>query len=362
MAIYKDKKRGTWYYSVYVDVSNGKQKRFMKRGFKTKKEARDAEIDFLYNFDVVDEENMKFDDISEEYLQWYKVRRKKSSYTKIESLMRIRILPFFKEKYVKEITNRDVTRFHNELLAKFSVSSAKRTHAALSAVLNYAIRQDYLSANVAREVGNIDVKENKRMEFWTLEEFKKFISVVDDLMYRTFFMTLYFSGMRKGEQLALRWADIDFENNIINVDKTTYFNDITSPKTQSSVRKLKMPQHTMTLLGELKLRFPNKPDYFVFGEVYNHLSETTIDVHYNDYVDEAGVKRIRLHDFRHSHASYLINKGNDIQIVSKRLGHQNTSTTYDVYAHLYPNAEDEAIKNMEDDFKSADVIEISNFR
>src|SRR5699024_9774468 len=262
----------------------------------------------------------------------------------------------------EEITNRDVTRFHNELLAKFSVSSAKRTHAALSAVLNYAIRQDYLSANVAREVGNIDVKEDKRMEFWTLEEFKKFISVVDDLMYRTFFMTLYFSGMRKGEQLALRWADIDFENNVINVDKTTDFNDITSPKTQSSVRKLKMPQHTMTLLGELKLRFPNKPDYFVFGEVYNHLSETTIDVHYNDYVDEAGVKRIRLHDFRHSHASYLINKGNDIQIVSKRLGHQNTSTTYDVYAHLYPNAEDEAIKNMEDDFKSADVIEISNFR
>lgn len=362
MAIYKDKKRGTWYYSVYVDLSNGEQKRFMKRGFKTKKAARDAEIDFLYNFEVEDEENLKFHELVEHYLKWYKVRRKVSSYRKVESMIRVRILPFFNKKEIKNITRKDVMNFHDKLLADFSVSGAKRTHATLSAIFNFAIKKEYLTINVAREVGNIDVRESKKMEFWTLEEFKKFISVVDDLMYRAFFMTLYFSGMRKGEQLALTWSDIDFDNNTINIDKTTYFRNVTAPKTESSIRKLKMPQHTMKLIRELKIQRPVESDFVVFGEAYSHLSETTIDVRYSEYVKKAGVKRIRLHDFRHSHASYLINQGNDIQIVSKRLGHKNTSTTYDVYAHLYPNAEDEAIKNMEDDFNPADVIDISNFQ
>ncbi|WP_330948867.1 site-specific integrase [Virgibacillus sp. MG-45] len=362
MTIYKDKKRGTYYYSVYVDLPNGETKRYMKRGFKSRKEARNAEIEFLFHFDVEDEENITFGKIADMYLNWYEKRRKKSSYTKIESVVRIHLKPRFEHKRIKDILKRDIVRFHDDLLDVLSAASAKKVHTVLSAILNYAISLEYLSINVAREVGNIDVKEKKKMDFWTIHEFKKFIQVVDDLMYQSLFMVLFYGGLRKGEALALTWKDIDFNNNIINIEKTVYHRRVTSPKNESSVRKIKMPQHTINLLGELKLQSKNKKDYVVFGEFYDHVPETTIDRFYNYYVGQAKVKRIRIHDFRHSHASYLISQGNDIQIVSKRLGHANTSTTYDIYSHLYPNAEEEAIAKMEDDFKPADVIKISDYK
>lgn len=357
MSVYRDKKRGTYFYSVRV---GGKQ--YLRRGFKTRNEAKAAEIEFLYTFDIVDEDNIKFSELARMYLSWYKRRRKESSYKKIESVVRIHLMPRFEKKRIKEITKRDVVRMHDDLLNHLAVISTKKVHTVLSTMLNYAISLDYLSINVAREVGNVDIKVEKRIEFWTIDEFRQFISVVDDLGYRAFFMTLFYSGLRKGEALALTWNDIDFDNNIINVDKTVYHRNVTSPKNESSIRKIKMPQHTMNLLGELRLADTNKPDYVVFGEFFDHTPETTIDAHYNSYVEQSEVKRIRLHDFRHSHASYLINLGNDIQIVSKRLGHANTSTTLDIYAHLYPNAESEAVAKMEDDFKPAEVVEIENFR
>ncbi len=361
MAIYRDKKRGTYFYSVYVDLPNGERKRYLKRGFKTRAEAKKAEIDFLYNFDVEDEENITFGKLADMYLRWYEKRRKASSYKKIESVVRVHLKPIFEHKLVKDINKRNIVRMHDDLLDTLSVVSAKKVHTVLSAIFNYGIDLEYMRINVAREVGNIDMKENKVINFWTIDEFKQFIEVIDTLKYRAFFMTLFYGGLRKGEALALTWNDIDFKNNTINIDKTAYFRNITSPKNESSIRKIKMPQHTMNLLGELKLETANKIDYVVFGEFYDHMPETTIDVRYNEYVEKSKVKRIRIHDFRHSHASYLINQGNDIQIVSKRLGHANTSTTYDIYSHLYPNAEDEAIAKMEDDFKSADVIQISDY-
>lgn len=356
MPVYKDKKRGTYYYSVYVEG-----KKYMRRGFKSRPEAKSAEIDFLYNFDVVDEENIKFKELSKMYLKWYEKRRKASSYTKVESVVRIHLMPRFENKYIKDISRRDVVRMHDDLLDHFSVTSTKKVHTVLSAMLNYAINLEYLSVNVARDVGNVDIKEDKRMDFWTIDEFRKFIPTVDDLMYKTFFMTLFYSGLRKGEALALTWKDINLKDNYIDVNKTVYQRNVTSPKNESSIRKLKMPQHTINLLSELKLERKNKVDYVVFGEFYDHIPETTIDRRYDEYVTESKVKKIRIHDFRHSHASYLISMGNDIQIVSKRLGHSKTSTTHDIYAHLYPNAEDEAIAKMEDDFKPADVINISDF-
>lgn len=355
MAIYKDKKRGTYYFSV---LAGGK--RHLRRGFKTRKEARDAEVDFLYNFDVVDEDNIKFKELADMYLKWYEKRRKESSYAKIESVVNIHLNPIFENKYIKDINKRDIVKMHNTMLDKLSVGSTKKVHTVLSAMLNHAIDMDYLKENVAREVGNVDIKEEKKINFWTVDEFMDFISHVDDPMYKTLFMTLFYGGLRKGEALALKWKDVDFDNNTINIDKTVYQRKITPPKNQSSIRKIKMPQHTMTLLSELRLQ--SKINYVVFGEFYDHVPETTIDRYYNYYIKQSKVNRIRIHDFRHSHASYLISMGNDIQIVSKRLGHANTSTTYDIYAHLYPNAEEDAIAKMEDDFKPADVINISDFR
>lgn len=359
MPVYKDKKRGTYYVSVYVETRDGERKKVMRRGFKSRQEAKKAEAELIFNASFESSDNPTFAELAEEYLAWYKQRRKASSYRKIESMIRIRLIPYLKNKKVQDITKRDVMRLQNNLLDKYEINSAKRTHAVLSSIFNYAIKVEYLTKNVAREVGNIQARQEKRMDYWTIDEFKKFIKHVDDLMYMAFFMCLFFGGFRKGELLAITWKDINFDDNTIDVNKTVSRNNITSPKNESSNRVLKMPNHTMNLLRQLKLNRKPKADYFVFGEYYNHLHESTLDRKYDEYIKKSKVKRIRIHDFRHSHASYLINNKYDIQIVSKRLGHSNVSTTYDIYSHLYPNKEDDAIAQMEADFKPADIIKLT---
>jgi len=359
MAIYKDEKRGTWYVSVYVTLKNGERKRIMRRGFKSRAEARTAEAEIILNASIDNPDNPLFCDVLDEYSDWYERRRKKSSAHRIKKEIRLYIRPFFKGKYVQDISRRDIVRFQDHLLDRLSLTSAKNTHTLLSAILNHAIKMEYLDKNVAREVGNIRGTSTKRFDYWTLEEFKEFINVVDDLKHQALFMVLFFSGARIGEVLALTWKDIDFKNNMIDINKTTYRNTTTDPKTKASIRKVKLPKHTMNLLRQLKLQESPKIGYFAFGEFYTPLHVNTARGIYRRYADLVDLKEIRMHDFRHSHASYLINNGYDIQIVSKRLGHAKVSTTLDIYAHLYPNKEDEAIAQMEDDFKTADIIRLT---
>lgn len=249
-------------------------------------------------------------------------------------------------------------RFQNDLLDRYAVAHVKKIHQVLSAVFNFAIKQEYTKDNPARLAGNVDIEEDKHINYWTLDEFKAFIQHVDDQLYYALFMTLYYSGMRKGELLALTWGDIDFDSNTINIDKTVYNRIVTKPKTTSSIRKIMMPKHVMRLLAQLKAKTKTKMTYVVFGEFHDHISTTTLDRKYAEYVKAAKVKKIRLHDFRHSHASYLINRNTIPSVVAKRLGHKDVGTTLNIYSHLYPSTEKEAVLKMEDDFKTAEIIHL----
>lgn len=358
MSVYKDEERGTYFFIVRIPTSDGKTRQVKRRGFVTRQEAVKAEAEVILNAEEYEEENPTFEFIADKYLKWYERRRKKSSYTKIESIVRVNLKPRFKKKRISKIRNRDITNYHDDLIEQYSIRHTKKIHDVLSAIFNYAIKQEYTNNNPARNVGNIDLQEEKHINYWTLEEFKQFIAVVDNDLFKALFMTLYYSGMRKGELLALTWADIDFNNNTINVDKTIYNNNITTPKTQSSIRKLLMPKHVMLLLNNLKNKVKPKTGYVVFGEVYDCISTSTLDRRYAEYLKESQVKGIRLHDFRHSHASYLINNNTIISLISHRLGHSDVATTLNTYSHLYPTTEKEAILKMEDDFKTADVIQL----
>lgn len=363
MPVYKDKKRGTWYVSVYVETKDGKRKRVMRRGFKTKSEAKKAESELIFEASLQSSDNPLFNDLLDEYLEWYRKRRKESTVYKLEGNIRQYIRPFFGKMYVQSISKPDIIRFHDFLLDRLAVSTAKAVHKDLSAIFNYAITMEYIAVNPAKEVGNIKIAENKKINYWTLDEFKRFLTVVDNERYYALFMLLFYSGARIGEILALTWKDIDFENNIIDINKRYYRTVINTPKNKSSIRKIKIPNHTINLLRKMKLKGNFKDDYFIFGEYYKPINQSTVSQQFHKYLDrfiidgKQTLKRIRLHDFRHSHASYLINKGYDIQIISKRLGHNKISTTYDIYAHLYPNKEDEAVLEMENDFKPAEILE-----
>lgn len=374
MPVYKDEKRGTWYFITRVKNIDGTTKQIKRRGFKSEHEALLAEAKVIDEAEqgLLDAENPTFTFIADEYLRWYKRRRKASSYTKIESIVRVNLKPMFGKKRIRNIMNRDVRRFQDDLIdADYSVHHIKKVHQTLSAVFNFAIKEQYIDHNPARAVGNIEDEPAVHVNYWTLEEFKSFMSIIDDYEHRTLFMLLYYSGMRKGELCALTWNDIDYDNNTINIDKTAYNTKVTTPKTPSSIRKLEMPKYVMAMLKQMKnMKEPEqKTGYYIFGKFYNHLPAATLDRWYHNYLDDwvkkekfsdeiEEQKRIRMHDFRHSHASYLINKGAIPAVVAKRLGHKDVATTLNTYSHLYPSTEKEIISQMEDDFKIADVIQL----
>lgn len=191
-----------------------------------------------------------------------------------------------------------------------------------------------------KNVGSI----KKEIDFFTYEEYKKFDSVINDHKWHTFFETLYFMGLRKGECQALNWNDIDFEKKMLKINKTLttkiagldYY--ITSPKTSSSNRILPIPN---CLINDLEVMYEEASKYkdfsknwFVFGDV-SPIKDTTIQNKKNTFCKMAKLKQIRIHDFRHSCASLLINQGASIILVSKYLGHSDIKMTLNTYTHMY---------------------------
>lgn len=201
---------------------------------------------------------------------------------------------------------------------------------------------------------NKDKTIKKEMEFYTLEEYKLFRSVIPDLEWRVFFDCLYYLGLRQGELQALTWNDIGFNKKEVSITKTLTTKikgekwTISTPKTNNSIRLLPLPKNVLnglkTLYNEAtKYKYFEK-DLFVFGMI-QPFKETNIQKHKNKYCDLSGLKRIRVHDFRHSCASLLINQGASISLVSKYLGHGSIKITLDTYTHLYKN-ELETITNQ----------------
>lgn len=352
MPIYKDKDRNTYYLIVWIEQNDGTKKQVKRRGFKRRKDAIDAELKLLTE-KVTD--NLTFRSAAQQYLEWYGKRRKHSSLITRENVIKNHLIPEFKDKKLSKITPKNVMDYQSKIIDKFSGSYLSTIHVTLSAIFSFSIKYLNATSNPASLAGNFEVENVKRINYWTVEEFKTFIEYVDELAYYVFFNVMYYTGARKGELLALTWADIDFEKNEINIDKTEYQRQITSPKKKASTRKLLMPFFVMDMLSKLKkdasLEAPVKSGYVVFGQFYDSFSTSTLDRRYASYIKSSGVKRILLHEFRHSHASYLIAKSVDPLVIAYRLGHSDVATTLNTYSHMYPSKQKEAVQFMEDDFK-----------
>lgn len=202
------------------------------------------------------------------------------------------------------------------------------------------------------------------MSFYTPEEFKKFIKIAktqalqkqlkENNLYEwnfyVFFNIAYYTGLRKGEIHALRWVDIN--KNYLSVkhsitQKLKGKEDVeTPPKNKSSIRTLQIPLPLLKILKEHKKRQMQLPSFSEDSRVLGDgkcLRDTTIQKRNILYSSLANVKTIRIHDFRHSHASLLANMGINIQEVAKRLGHTKVEITWNTYSHLYPKEEEKAV-------------------
>lgn len=191
-------------------------------------------------------------------------------------------------------------------------------------------------------------KNADEMDFWTTDEFQTFIEAVKDKpVSYAIFMTLYYTGIREGELLALTPADIDLEKQTLRINKSYQRIDgedvITSPKTPKSNRTIPIPDKLVTCLKEYMDKcYGLQPDDRLFP--YN---KSFLYREITSGCEKFGVKKIRIHDIRHSHASLLVEMGCSPLLIAERLGHEKVQTTMDTYSHLYPNKQVEVARQLD---------------
>ena len=344
MSVFKNN-RGTWNFKCYYTDSDGNRRQKKKEGFLTKKEAKASESEFLIN--CKKECHITFKKLTALYMADCEIRLKPTTYANKEQLINSKILPCFGNMKLDEINIADVRKWQNELIShekNYSLTYLKSIHNQLSAILNYAVKYQGLNFNAAAKCGSMGKKNAEEMNFWTISEFNQFINHVDNITSKTAFYLLFFSGLREGELLALNISDFDFETNTVSVTKSFARvkgkEIIQTPKTAKSKRTVSLPGKIMEIISEYyKSVIPNER---LFPLTKDHLLYEL-----NKYCKISGVKKIRIHDLRHSYASMLIELGVTPLEIQERLGHENIQTTLNTYSHLYPNKQNETTKKIE---------------
>lgn len=349
MPAYKDEKTGKWFAKFYYTNWQGIKKQKWKRGFTTKKEALGFERDFLEQQSA--NPDMTFQSLYEIYMEDMTARLKQSTLLTKKTVLQTHILPFFGNKPINEIKASDVRRWQAKLMSSpnnYSQTYLKKINTELNSIINYAKRFYDLNTNPCGKAGTIGKAKAEEMDYWTYDEYIAFREGVKNkpLSYICF-EVLYWTGMREGELLALSPADIDFDNKLISINRTYQRiggKDVfTSPKTRKSKRKIPIPDFLCQELSDyIQSRYMLDADERLFPVTKSYLSHEMIRGCKN-----TGVKKIRIHDIRHSHASLLINQGCDALMLADRLGHEKVSTTLNTYSHLFPHKQQELVHSLE---------------
>ncbi|BDH83339.1 tyrosine-type recombinase/integrase [Lactococcus lactis] len=363
----KDDKTGKYmyYFKAGIDRATGKAYQERRRGFRTAKEAHEARIKAMkkvHDMGGMAYSQMSFEQfIDEIYLPDFFARvtvNKRYSQTFEFRQMK----EFFGKKKPKDITIFDITRYKNFLLEKYSKNGARKKMGYLITVFNSIRNYGLVRDNLAQKVGNIPL-EKIDIDYWTTEEFEKFINSLDCSDYfEHFIFTMiwlyFFTGMRVSEGLALYWEDIDLEKKKLNISHNLDFANKNNwerknkLKTEKSKRVISLDDTTIEVLKDWKERQKELSKKFEFVLSYDL---TPNDAHFvrdmlTKYSKRSGVRRIQAKALRHSHASLLINEYNVTPLlIQKRLGHTDIRTTLGIYSHLYPNADEEItgqLKNL----------------
>ncbi len=266
--------------------------------------------------------------------------------------------------YMNKITTRTIQKFilnlgedgvNMQTGKGMSPKSVKNYLSFISTIFNYAMKQGVLNTNPCRGVSLPTIQQVER-DCYTLEEAKRFLELLDEApeLWRVFCTLAIYSGFRRGELFGLEWQDIDFDTGVISIQRTSQYTKdkglfISTPKTKSSIRFLKMPDCVITMLKHYKAtqaaaqlqlgdKWVNSGRLFVSwnGEPMNPNSARNW---VERFCKRNNIRVVNIHSFRHLNASLLINSGADIKTVSAALGHKQVSTTLNIYAHTFAAAQ-----------------------
>ena len=357
----------TWFCKFNYTNWRGEKLTKKKRGFLTKKEALKWEKEFLNQHSESIE--MSFREFFELYKRDRKPRIRENTWRTKEAIVNQKILPYIGDLMLNEINNVTIIQWQNELMKikdkngkNYSPTYLRTIHAQLSSILNHASRYYNLKTNVARDVGSMGEKEADEMLFWTQDEYERFIEAIKDKPESFYaFELLYWCGLRMGELLALTKEKFDFERHTLKIDESLQRIDgknvITAPKTKKSIRTIVMPDFLTSEIKEyIESFYKLKPKDLIFN-----FSKSYLHHEMDRGSKKSQVKRIRIHDLRHSHVSLLIELGFSATAIADRVGHESIDITYR-YAHLFPSKQKEMAlsltqvrNNKADDWK--DLLE-----
>lgn len=352
------KKNGekAYMFKLYLGIDQDTKKpiRTTRRGFRTQREARlaiaDLELNGLSKPESEPQMIHTYEQIYNLWYEEYKTTVKASTLLKTERVFKNHILPAFGNKPIQDIKPMDAQNQMNNWHKKLVRASMVMNYAGL--VFDYAIRMQLINMNptkvIKKPVRKESVREDKDMNFYDKDELKKFMAALENNNnFRAFvyFRLLAFTGMRKGESLALKWSDIDLEKQTLYINKAVSRSAtglyIQTPKTPSSIRRISIDDKTVSILQEYK---KESPDGLVFqSEDGGILSPAKPRKWYLTAMKNLpdDFKQISIHGFRHTHASLLFEAGASIKDVQSRLGHSDIQTTMDVYTHVSKTAKEQ---------------------
>lgn len=374
MPIYKENgsKDGKQKYRVVVNYTDnfGKYRKAVRTAY-GKAEAK--ELEARLEFEVKEtpaESGITVIQLLNLYVSAKKGEVRESSVNKNKVRIEQYVLYKFGDKRVKKITvpmfqewKNEVNEMNNKKTGKpLSTRYKQNIYSAFRSLLNWGVEMDYLPKNNLLKVKNFkdpnEVPEKPEIDYYTADEYKLFSSAAlskaqeenthKEWGYYVFFSIAFYMGMRKGEIHALKWSDITGEymniRRSINQKEKGHDRE-TRTKTCGSTRTIQIPLPLMKILLEHKERYMTYPgfteDFRVCGGP-RALRDTTIENRNAEFAKASALKKIRIHDFRHSHASLLANEGINIQEIARRLGHKKVEETWNTYSHLYPREEERA--------------------
>jgi Site-specific recombinase XerD len=341
MAIYPTK-NGKYKARISYRDDNGKVV-VKDKVFSTRREAKNYEVDFLRSIRINKSPSMTYREITQLYIEKIGVTARPSTIDDYEKTI---------ERYCYDILDTSMTKLSKKMYLDvwLRISNSDRAHATknkaiklLKAIGKYAyIYHDYTDYTKTLDLLKKKSSDIKDMQIWSVEELSKILEKVDNYVYKTSIHFLYYTGLRFGEFKALQKEDIKGGRCFINKSMNHASSGFDELKTHQSKRNIALDKTTLKLIEPLFSIDGN----FLFGGL-DPVSSSTLRRVMVDASRKSGVKLIKIHELRHSHASFLLNNGANVLAVSKRLGHSSIQTTLNIYAHLLSETEDKLIDIIE---------------
>lgn len=358
-----DKKYKYEYRIKYTDPVTGKIKEKSKRGFSSKKEAElaAAEVEkklFVGDIDIVKNSDITVKDWIEQYLELYSNQLRETTLKSRTIRIKNHIIPELGNIKLQKLNRTQYQKFINKKLETMKESTVKGIHGTFMVIVNKAVQHNIIDRNRLSGVSISKEDNSEPVKFLTREQIDQFLKAAKTFKYDHYVavFTLLRTGLRKGELLALTWDDIDFDNNLITINKNRNHLGTFPPKTKKSNRVISIDK---TLAKELKKFYIWQKKNKLKSKVYrenNYVFVNENGFEYNEWklnkilteiCKKAKLKKIGPHVLRHTHAVMLLESGVDIKTVSDRLGHTKINMTADVYLHVSRKQEDEAVAKLE---------------